>query len=902
MWFYDDRFAIESAGFLWYHSLSLQGGAIMKLMILDGNSILNRAFYGVRILTTKEGLCTNAIFGFLNILERLRKEETPDALCVAFDLKAPTFRHLQYDGYKATRHPMPDELAMQLPYMKDVLRAMHIPIFECEGWEADDVLGTVGRLCGEDGWECVIVTGDRDSLQLVDAHVHVKLITTKGGQTTATLYDEAAFTAEYGFAPKRLIDLKSLMGDSSDNIPGVAGVGPKTATGLLLQYGTLDGIYEHLPEIRENLRKKLEADREKAYLSYDLATIRCNAPILFRPEDCMVREPDGGTLYDLFIKLEFVKLIDRYQLRPERNRAEEKTDFIQGECTSETPGTAERAKEVLQELAAQPYVSVTAEDGFSGVAAEMPDAGHMVYFSREALGAEFDAVLRQLFGSGIRKAAHDVKGLMRQLYDAGLSAEDFCFDTALAAYLIDPTQGSYELEKLTVAYLNFEPTKLDAGAAGENAARLADLFSRTASVSALAEPMQEKLREMGLETLYYDVELPLCAVLARMEHEGVAADQFALMSFGQMLSERIEDTQAAVYRYAGEEFNINSTKKLGEILFDRLGLPPVKKTKSGYSTNAEVLEKLRARHPIVSCVLDYRMLTKLKSTYADGLLKQIAEDGRIHTTFQNMVTATGRLSSTDPNLQNIPVRTELGSEIRKMFVPREGWIFVDADYSQIELRVLAHIADDKRMQEAFTSGLDIHTATAAQVFSVAPEDVTPLMRRHAKAVNFGIVYGISAFSLSEDIGVSVAEAKQYIDNYLRNYAGVREYMKHIVEQAKHDGFVTTLLGRRRELPELKSSNFNLRSFGERVALNTPIQGTAADIIKIAMLRVDAALRKKKLRARLILQVHDELIVECPLEEREAVMEIVKYEMEHVMTLRVPLLAEAKCGASWYEAK
>ena len=874
----------------------------MKLMILDGNSVINRAFYGVRPLTTRDGLYTNAIYGFLNILERLRKEEAPDALCVAFDLKAPTFRHLQYDGYKATRHPMPDELAMQLPYMKDVLRAMHIPIFECEGWEADDVLGTVGRLCGEDGWECVIVTGDRDSLQLVDEHVHVKLITTKGGQTTATLYDEAAFTAEYGFAPKRLIDLKSLMGDSSDNIPGVAGVGPKTATGLLLEYGTLDGIYEHLPEIRENLRKKLETDREKAYLSYDLATIRCNAPILFRPEDCMVREPDGGTLYDLFIKLEFLKLIDRYQLRPERNRAEEKTDFIQGECTSETPETAERAKKVLQELAAQPYVSVTAEDGLSGAAAEMPDTGHMVYFSREALGAEFDAVLRQLFGSGIRKAAHDVKGLMRQLYDAGLPAEDFCFDTALAAYLIDPTQGSYELEKLTVAYLNFEPAKLDAGVAGENAARLADLFSRTASVSALAEPMQEKLREMGLETLYYDVELPLCAVLARMEHEGVAADQLALMSFGQMLSERIEDTQAAVYRYAGEEFNINSTKKLGEILFDRLGLPPVKKTKSGYSTNAEVLEKLRARHPIVSCVLDYRMLTKLKSTYADGLLKQIAEDGRIHTTFQNMVTATGRLSSTDPNLQNIPVRTELGSEIRKMFVPREGWIFVDADYSQIELRVLAHIADDKRMQEAFTSGLDIHTATAAQVFSVAPEDVTPLMRRHAKAVNFGIVYGISAFSLSEDIGVSVAEAKQYIDNYLRNYAGVREYMKHIVEQAKHDGFVTTLLGRRRELPELKSSNFNLRSFGERVALNTPIQGTAADIIKIAMLRVDAALRKKKLRARLILQVHDELIVECPLEEREAVMEIVKYEMEHVMTLRVPLLAEAKCGASWYEAK
>ena len=874
----------------------------MKLMILDGNSILNRAFYGVRILTTKEGLCTNAIFGFLNILERLRKEEAPDALCVAFDLKAPTFRHLQYSGYKATRHPMPEELAMQLPYMKDVLRAMRIPIFECEGWEADDVLGTVGRLCGESGWDCVIVTGDRDSLQLVDTHVHVKLITTKGGQTLTTLYDEKTFRDEYGFEPKRLIDLKSLMGDSSDNIPGVAGVGPKTATGLLLQYGTLDGIYAHLPEIKETLRKKLEADRENAYLSYDLATIRCSAPVTFRPEDCMVREPDGGRLYDLFLKLDFVKLIDRYHLRPELNRAPEQEAPIQAECTSEIPDTKARAEALLALLAQQPFVSVMAGDGLDSVAVDMPDACHMTYFSREALGAEYDAVLGRLFGAGIRKAAHDVKSLMRRLLDAGLPAEDFAFDTALAAYLIDPTQGSYELEKLTVSYLNFEPAKPDAQQAGETAARLGALFSLTASISALVGPMQEKLREMGLETVYYDVDLPLCAVLARMEHEGVAADQFALMSFGQMLSERIEDTQAAVYRYAGEEFNINSTKKLGEILFERLGLPPVKKTKSGYSTNAEVLEKLRAKHPIVQCVLDYRMLTKLKSTYADGLLKQIAEDGRIHTTFQNMVTATGRLSSTDPNLQNIPVRTELGSEIRKMFVPREGWVFVDADYSQIELRVLAHIAEDKRMQEAFTSGLDVHTATAAQVFGVAPEDVTPLMRRHAKAVNFGIVYGISAFSLSEDIGVSVAEAKQYIDNYLKNYEGVGEYMKRVVEQARRDGYVTTLLGRRRALPELKSSNFNLRAFGERVALNTPIQGTAADIIKIAMLRVDAALIKKKLRARLILQVHDELIVECPLEERETVMEIVKYEMEHVMALRVPLLAEAKSGASWYEAK
>ena len=874
----------------------------MKLMILDGNSILNRAFYGVRILTTKEGLCTNAVYGFLNILERLRKEEAPDALCVAFDLKAPTFRHLQFDGYKATRHPMPEELAMQLPYMKDVLRAMRIPIYECEGWEADDVLGTVGRRCGEAGWDCVIVTGDRDSLQLIDGHVAVKLITSKAGQTLTTLYDEAKFTEEYGFEPKRLIDLKSLMGDSSDNIPGVAGVGPKTATGLLLQYGTLDGIYAHLPEIKENLRKKLETDRDKAYLSYDLATIRCNAPVEFTPEANLVQEPDGGALYALFMKLEFMKLIDRYHLRPELNRAEEKTEYVQGECSSEAPETEARARELLQELAAQPYVSVLVDEGLTGVAADIPDAGRMVYFSREALGAAYDAVLAELFSAKIRKASHDVKSLMRRLLDAGLPAEGFVFDTALAAYLIDPTQGHYELERLTVSYLNFEPSKPNPEKAGETAARLGALFSRTASVSALVEPMQEKLRSMGLDALFTDVELPLCAVLARMEHEGVEADQLALLSFGQMLAERIEQTQAAVYRYAGEEFNINSTKMLGEILFDRLGLPPVKKTKSGYSTNADVLEKLRAKHPIVQCVLDYRMLTKLKSTYADGLLKQIAEDGRIHTTFQNLVTATGRLSSTEPNLQNIPVRTELGSEIRKMFVPREGWVFVDADYSQIELRVLAHIADDKRMQEAFTSGTDIHTATAAQVFGVAPENVTPLMRRHAKAVNFGIVYGISAFSLSEDIGVSVPEAKAYIESYLRNYEGVRDYMKRIVEQAKRDGYVTTLLGRRRELPELKSSNFNIRSFGERVALNTPIQGTAADIIKIAMIRVDNALRRKKLRARLILQVHDELIVECPLEEQQTVAELVKYEMEHVMQLHVPLLAEAKCGASWYEAK
>ena len=861
----------------------------MKLMILDGNSILNRAYYGVRLLTTADGLCTNAIFGFLNILDRLTREEHPDALCVAFDLKAPTFRHLQYDGYKATRRHMPEELAMQLPYMKDVLRAMRIPVLTCEGWEADDILGTVGRLCGESGWDCVIVTGDRDSLQLIDAHVCVKLITTKGGQTLTTRYDTALFTEEYGFAPKRLIDLKSLMGDSSDNIPGVAGVGQKTATDLLLRFETLDGIYEHLDEVKDSVRKKLEAGQESARLSYELATIRCEAPIEFAPEDCMVQPPDNDALWELFTRLEFSRLMARYGLHAPEEPQEEQTSFAVT-CTAETVHEVSRAMELVTALSQRECVALAAAADLSMLAVQAGEQGCCF----DASVCADRAFMTALFGASVKKAAHDVKPLMRALLAAGLPAEGFVFDTALAAYDLDPTQSGYELDKVFLQYTHSaiaRPEQADGA-----------LLAEAAAVDALYPLLRQRLDESGMTQLYDEIEFPLCAVLARMEDEGVLVDQFALMSFGGMLQSRIEAAQETVYTYAGEEFNINSTKKLGEILFEKLGLPPLKKTKSGYSTNAEVLEKLRAKHPIIETILDYRMLTKLKSTYADGLLKQIGADGRIHTTFQNLVTATGRLSSTEPNLQNIPVRTELGSEIRKMFVPKDGCVFVDADYSQIELRVLAHIAGDERMQEAFRSGYDVHTATAAQVFDVAPDAVTPLMRRHAKAVNFGIVYGISAFSLAEDIGVSVGEAKQYIENYLKNYAGVRDYMKRIVEQARQDGCVCTMMGRRRALPELKSSNFNIRSFGERVALNTPIQGTAADIIKLAMLRVDAALRKKYLRARLLLQVHDELIVECPLDEAEQVSAIVTYEMEHVMQLSVPLLVEAKTGASWYEAK
>ena len=869
----------------------------MKLMILDGNSIINRAFYGVRLLSTKDGVYTNAIYGFLNILERLRADEQPDALCVAFDLKAPTFRHLAYDGYKATRHPMPEELAMQMPLMKEVLGAMNIPIYECEGWEADDILGTAGEICAREGADCVIVTGDRDSLQLVTDRVTVKLVTSKSGQTITTNYTPDVFRAEYGFDPVRLVDLKSLMGDSSDNIPGVAGIGPKTATSLLLEYGTLDGIYEHLPEIKESVRKKLEKDREQAYLSYDLATIRKNAPVDFVPDRNLVREVDNDALYALFHRLEFTRLIARYGLHApqEAPKPQEKLEAV---CTCEAVTDAARAREIATRLSKERYVNLAVSEDLSKIAVQLEDAGFL--FSGEAvLDNDF---MSTMFGASVKKVTHDCKSLMRKLFERGFPADGFIFDTALAAYDLDATRGDYKLDDVFSQYCGAQIGYADEARIGKEAAEQAALLAQSAAVAALYAVLPGKLRECGMEKLYYEIELPLCAVLARMETRGVLVDQMALVAFGNMLEVGIQKDQADIFRYAGQEFNINSPKQLGEILFERLGLPPVKKTKSGYSTNAEVLEKLKSRHPIVEAILDYRTLTKLKSTYADGLVKEIADDGRIHTTFQNMVTATGRLSSTEPNLQNIPVRTELGSEIRKMFVPKDGWVFVDADYSQIELRVLAHIANDAHMQAAFTSGMDIHTATAAQVFHVAPEDVTPLMRRHAKAVNFGIVYGISEFSLAEDIGVTRKEAKAYIENYLQNYAGVREYMKNIVAQAKQDGFVTTMFGRRRNLPELKSSNFNIRSFGERVALNTPIQGTAADIIKLAMIHVDKALREQKLQARLVLQVHDELIVECPIEEREQVTALLTEQMEHVAKLSVPLLAEAKSGASWYEAK
>ena len=869
----------------------------MKLMILDGNSVINRAFYGVRPLTTRDGLYTNAIFGFLNIMQKVTAEEKPDALCVAFDLHGPTFRHLKYDGYKATRHPMPEELAMQMPVMKQVLRAMNIPIYECQGWEADDVIGTVAAACSREEWDCVILTGDRDSLQLVEPHVTVKLVRTQAGQTTTVNYTPEVFESEYGFAPEHLIDLKALMGDSSDNIPGVAGVGPKTAGDLLHKFGTLDGVYAHLesPEIKGKLREKLENGREMAYLSYELATIRCNAPLAdFAPEKNLVQPPKRRELYDLFTRLEFQKLIDRYQLRSAAfdEPDEKERETFTADCAANEVESLPHAMQLLDGRT----VCLAFTETLDAMAIRPEDDSTVYLLKRETLNAAYDKVLTHLASASIPKIAHDTKPLMRRLLECGVACGNFVFDTAVAAYLLDATRGKYDLPRMTEDYLHFAP------ATEKEFPQDTILAIEASCVEGLHGIFAQKLREQGSEKLYFDVELPLCGVLAQMEAAGVHVDAKALHDFGQMLSERIEACQNLIFDCAGGEFNINSTQQLSELLFGKLGLPPVKKTKSGYSTNVEVLEKLRDKHPVVQAIMDYRMLTKLKSTYADGLQKEVAADGRIHTTFQNTVTATGRLSSTEPNLQNIPVRTELGSEIRRMFVPRPGWVLVDADYSQIELRVLAHIAHDWQMQDAFRSGEDFHTVTASQVFGVPVSEVTPLMRRHAKAVNFGIVYGISEFSLAQDIGVSRREAKEYIDSYLARFSGVRAYMHDIVETARNQGYVETIFHRRRYIPEIKSSNFNVRSGAERIALNTPVQGSAADIIKLAMVRVRDALAQEELQAQLVLQVHDELIVECPAFEAPRVMEIVTAQMEHAVELDVPLVAEAKMGESWYDAK
>ena len=849
----------------------------MKLMILDGNSIINRAFYGIRMLNAPDGTPTNAVYGFLSTFRRVFDLAQPQAVCVAFDVHAPTFRHEQYALYKAQRKPMPEELAVQMPLLKQTLDYMGVRRLELAGWEADDLLGTVARRCEAAGWTCDVVTGDKDSLQLITDSTHVFNVKTRMGQTDTIEYTPERFREEYGFDPIRMIDLKALMGDSSDNIPGVPGIGEKTAKDLLVRFGTVADIYRDLDvlDIKPGVRKKLTEGRESAQLSFDLATIRTDAPIDFALESAVWDHDYQPELYDWFRRLNFTSLSEKWGLQP--------ADGVSAPSSAlPTVDVADSAalRALEQAVTAAPCVAVLAPDGLDTLT--LCDGKACYALSWAQLGDDYNVFLRLLFSARVRKAGHNIKDLMRALLDEGLPTDGFVFDTALAAYLLDATAGSYDLPRLAQTYL------------GE---KLPDVQS----VWALQPVLHEKMDAQAMLPLYTDVELPLCPVLARMEQAGFLVDRKALYDFGESLTSSIEQLQQSIWALAGEPFNIQSPKQLGSVLFERLMLPAGKKTKTGWSTNAAVLDKLRGKHPIVEQILDYRTLTKLKSTYADGLLKEISADGRIHTNFQMTVTATGRLSSTEPNLQNIPVRRELGAQIRRMFVASPGKVLVDADYSQIELRLLAHIANDETMIAAFRSGEDIHAVTASQVFGVPLAEVTPLQRSHAKAVNFGIVYGISAFSLAQDIGVFQSEAKAYMDSYFAKYHGVRAYMTRVVEQAKADGYVTTLFGRRRDLPELKSSNFNLRSFGERVALNMPIQGTAADIIKAAMVRVDARMRAEKLQARLLLQVHDELIVECPAEEAETVKAILVDEMEHVVDYRVPLLVDAKIGASWAEA-
>ena len=892
----------------------------MKLMVLDGNSIVNRAFYGVsQNLTTRDGQPTNAIFGFLNILNKLLEEEKPDALCVTFDRKAPTFRHLAYEGYKAQRKGMPEELASQMPILKDVLAAMNIPAYEMDGWEADDLIGTISVKDTAAGWDTVIVTGDKDSLQLITDTTTVKLVSTRMGRTTTRDMTPDSFRAEYGFEPIHIIDLKALMGDSSDNIPGVKGVGEKTAMALVQRYHSIDALFAAMPEpemepgvpAKPGVVKKLSEGEQDARMSYDLATIRTDAPVEFRPEDNLRKSVDNARLYDLFLRLEFAKLIDKYGLTaPQGEGAVQEEQTFEGSCTGEVVTDRARMEELLKIWRSECEVNVLALPDLDTVCVEWKVSeaeGCAAVFFADKLEC-YNDFLAGLFAPEIRKVIHGSKSLCRALLAEGITPGGFVFDTEVAAYLLAPTDGSYELEKLGLTYYNRQFAKaedyLAQGAFGplaDPAAPMAALLSHCALIGALRDTLTKRLEELGMDKLYYEIELPLCTVLAEMEQEGFLIDRGALVSFGEMLSERIDKAQAAIYELAGEQFNINSTQQLGHILFEQLGLPPVKKTKTGYSTNAEVLEKLRGQHDIIDEILDYRQLTKLKSTYVDGLGKVIMPDGRIHTSFQNTVTATGRLSSVEPNLQNIPVRTELGAQLRKMFVAPAGKVLVDADYSQIELRLLACMAGDKAMIDGFNSGEDIHTITASQVFGVSQDEVTPLMRRSAKAVNFGIVYGISAFSLSQDIKVSVAEAKDYMDRYFAHYAGVKTYMDAVVEQAKQAGYVATLFGRRRWVPELKSSNFNMRSFGERVALNAPIQGTAADIIKLAMIRVRDRLKAEGLQGRLVLQVHDELIVECPEAEAEQVCKLVEEEMRSVAQLPVALKADTQAGKSWADA-
>ncbi len=827
-------------------------------MIIDGNSIINRAYYGVRPLSTKEGIPTNGIFGFMNILLRHLEEVKPEYLLVAFDLKAPTFRHKEYSEYKAQRKGMPEDLAEQLPHLKELLAAMNIKMLSMEGFEADDIIGTVAARCEKEGIKCVIVTGDKDDLQLASDKTHILLTTTRMGQTTVEDFDEKAFIEKYHITPREFIDVKALMGDASDNIPGVSGIGEKTAFTLIENFHSLEGVYENIESdiIKKAQRQKLIDGKDDAYLSRHLATIVCDMPLEADFNEAKRGEYNRAALIKKLEELEMKKLSGRLGL-----------------------DEAEKLDEAVEALAADD--DVIKKLGCLDKLFFILEGDEALFLCDKVYTAPI-AQLKNVFeNEEIEKYTLDYKKVKHLLYEKGIDLKGEYYDFAVAEYVLNPSGKSYNLPDLCARF---------------------HLGGNVLSLKELYRLQTEEIKKCGQEKLLYEIELPLCDVLYEMEKAGFLVNRDALSAFGTMLGERLTELEGAIYFMAGKEFNINSTKQLGVILFEEMGLPVVKKTKTGYSTDSEVLDKLSGKHEIIDLIGEYRVLMKLKSTYADGLLPVIAEDGRIHSTFNQTVTQTGRLSSTEPNLQNIPTRTSLGREIRKMFVAREGCSLVGADYSQIELRVLAHISGDKNMTDAFLHDIDIHRMTASQVFNVPDFLVTDEMRSAAKTVNFGIIYGQGDFGLSKELKISVKNARSYIESYFTKYEGVRAYMTDTVEKAKEEGFVTTIFGRRRYIDELKAKNRNLVAFGERCAMNTPIQGSAADIIKIAMVNVYKALCEKCPDSRLVMQVHDELIVEAPNKDVDMVKAILKEEMENAVKLNVPLIADVKSGESWYETK
>lgn len=843
----------------------------MKLLAIDGNSLVNRAFYGIKLLTTKDGRYTNAVYGFINILNRLCEAENPDGVAIAFDLKAPTFRHKRYPEYKAGRKGMPPELAEQLPVLKQWLSLAGYTCVECEGFEADDILGTLAAACEESSDECVISTGDRDSLQLISDRTRVLLAATKKGHPEIISYTKQTLFEHYGLTPAEMLELKALMGDSSDNIPGVAGVGEKTATDLITRFHSIDYIYESLDtlDIKDGVRKKLADGRDSAYLSRELGTICRQAPIERRAEHYKTKPADRTALARLMTELEFFKLMDKMRLAPV-------TDI------SDRTADSSEAKQIALCEESEVVPCGTAD-------VYMQDGEFAVVCSGNVFKCSHSATLRLLADPDISKRVYDYKSLYKLFGDIA----NVTFDAMLAGYICNPSSSSYSTERLFGEYGAVMPEGLEsADSIIKNACLFSDVCDR----------LSAELEKSGQLDLLLNIELPLARVLGDMELKGFLVDSHGLSALSVELGERITVIEKEVYSLVGYEFNLNSPKQLGEALFEKLGLPAKKKSKRGYSTNAEVLEELKGLHPAIELLLEYRRLAKLKSTYADGLRECVAEDGRIHSTFNQTEARTGRISSLDPNLQNIPVRTEDGKRLRKYFTAPSGRVLCDADYSQIELRVLAHMSNDENMLNAFKNGADIHTATASQVFGIPVDMVTPVMRSRAKAVNFGIVYGIGAFSLSKDIGVTRKEADTYIKNYLAGYPAVAAYMEDTIARAKADGFVTTLFGRRRYLPELNNSSGMLRAFGERAARNAPIQGTAADIIKLAMIRVFNRLKKEIPTASLILQVHDELIVECDEADAEAVCRLLEEEMRASAELKAELTADSHYGKNWLEAK